>query len=107
MSTISAIRTLNENLGTRGSVAPSQTGALGVRCKVENRPDDFDGIKDRFRYMYTSLEERLRVLDKRIIRMQKALCESNGVDEGSIVPVGQVSPNLAWMCGRICCDSAE
>jgi DNA polymerase alpha subunit B len=100
------VHSYKPNLGMRGEFVPS-TKILGKRCKLSTSDEDFENVGQKYRFMYTSVEERVRSLDKHLLRLQKLLCQSAGVDEGSVTAVGTASQDCIWVCGRICCESSE
>jgi DNA polymerase alpha subunit B len=102
-----SVVTMNQALGMRGQFEPSDRQPLGMRCIVDDNDVDFENVKQRYRYMFTSLDERSRALDKQLIRMQEAMCEMASISPEDLQPVGIPSQETVWVCGRICCDSAE
>lgn len=81
---------------------------IGIRCKVETDIiDDFNNIKERYRYMFTTLDERSRAFDKHLLHMQGLMCELANIPLEDLTPVGLPSQENVWVCGRICCETAE
>jgi DNA polymerase alpha subunit B len=80
---------------------------FGQKCSVSINDDDFSNMKSRFRFMFTSLDERIRAIEKHLLRMQSFMCLNNGIDESTLSPVGKVSQEEIWVCGRICCETSE
>jgi DNA polymerase alpha subunit B len=101
------VQSYKPNLGVRGEFIPSSQRNQGKRCEINVSSDEFENVKQRFRFMYTSLDERARALDKHLLRLQKVLCHSVGIEESDLSPVGQVSQDDIWICGRICCETSE
>jgi DNA polymerase alpha subunit B len=97
---------LNENGVKRDGFEPSTRGPLGQRVDISTVNEDFDNIDQRYRFMYTSLDERARALDRQLLRLQKAMCEKIGLDEEELQPVGVPSQSTVWVCGRVCCEEA-
>lgn len=97
---------LNVELGMRGEFKESDK-LLGIRCKINDNPEDFDNIKDRYRYMFTTLDERAIALEKQFHRIQGDMCKLAGLSSDDLVPVGLPSQNSVWVCGRVCNDSSE
>lgn len=95
----------NESLGKRGEFTPSDLKPLGLRTQIAVSDEDFDNVKQRYRYMFTSLEERFRAANKHFEKMQAALCEAAQVSADEMHPVGTPSQSNVWVCGRICCES--
>ena len=101
------VQTLNPGLGERGEFEPSSVKPLGQRCRIRTDDEDFENIKSRYRYMFTSLEERARALDKHLLKLQEQLCALASIADGELHPVGVPSQDVVWVCGRICCEAAE
>ena len=81
--------------------------SLGMRCKVETNEEDFDNVTQRYRYMFTTLDERSRSVDRHLIAMQEAMCDMASIAPSDLQPVGVPSQDTVWVCGKICCESAE
>lgn len=101
------VLSFNSTLGSRGAFQASSSKPFGQRCTVKADIEEYDNIQQRFRYMYTSVDEKMRAIDKHISRLQRAMCDAYSVDLDLVVPVGQVSQTAVWMCGRICCETPE
>lgn len=101
------VLTMNGPLGTRGQFEPSDQKPLGMRCKVATSDSDFLNITGRYRYMFTTLDERARNLDKHLLALQADMCEMASIDESTLQPVGVPSQDSVWVCGRIVCETAE
>eukprot|EP01041_Mallomonas_annulata_P010537 gene10537-21974_t len=95
----------NKELGSRGEFIPSSNSSIGMRCRVDTSDELFENIKQRYRYMFTTLEERAKALDKQLIQIQDAMCRRGGITE--LTPVGVPSQDMTWVCGRICSDSSD
>ena len=98
----------NDHLPTRGDFEPSKLGKAthGARCRVNfTEQDVFDNVLQRYRYMFTTLEERARALDEQLLRLQSDMCSAIGLPEENLAPLGLPSPEAVWICGRICNDS--
>ena len=78
---------------------------FGTRARLTTDDAAFENITHRYRFMFTSLEERARALDKHLLRIQTELCARLQITE--LQPVGIPSQEVVWVCGRICCDSTE
>jgi DNA polymerase alpha subunit B len=98
---------MNETLGPRGEFEPSTRNSLGMRCKLEADEDDFSNVPERYRYMFTTLEERSRAFEKHFKTMQDAMCELASISPEDLIPVGVPSQDPFWVCGRVCCDASE
>lgn len=101
--------TLNEHLRARGTFVPSQMGKAthGARCQVEfTDPTLFDNISQRYRYMFTTLEERARALDAHLLELQADMCAALSMSEDDLAPLGLPAPDAVWVCGRVCNDSS-
>jgi DNA polymerase alpha subunit B len=101
------VLTLNPGLGERGEFEPSSAKPIGARCRIESNPEDFDNCSGVYRYMFTTLEERARSLDKHLLHLQQQLCAFASIEDGDLHPVGVPSQDTVWVCGRICCEAAE
>jgi DNA polymerase alpha subunit B len=55
--------------------------------------------------MFTPLEQKARVLNKRLMDLQQAMCEKYQISELS--PVGVPFQNTITVCGIICCEAAS
>lgn len=96
----------NKELGGRGDFVPSTRRPLGLRCEIlTNNNEIFDSVTQRYRFMFTTLEERARALDRQLLDIQEFMCQVGDIQE--LQPVGIPSPDLVWVCGRVCCESAE
>lgn len=102
-----AVVELNTKLGTRGKFTPTQRTELGWRCDLQTKIDDFDNIWHKYRFMFTPLDERAYVLDKRLHKIQSELCTVACLPETDLQPVGVPSQDTIWVCGRICCEAAD
>lgn len=98
---------LNANLGGRGDFEASDAMPLGMRCRITCDEEEFDNCKGRYRYMFTPLRERAMALDKQLTRLQDYMCEKAQLSPDDLQPVGIPSPEMVWVCGRICTDAAE
>ena len=102
-----SVLTVNPGLGDRGEFEASAVTPIGMRCRIRCLEEDFDNITDRYRYMYTTLEERARSLDRHLLKLQEQLCALASIPDGELHPVGVPSQDTVWVCGRICCEAAE
>jgi len=84
-------------IGERGTFEPSTSKPLGMRCRLETKDTDFDSIDGRYRYMYTTLDERARSLDKHLLKLQDQLCLLADIPEGGLHPVGLPSQEAVWV----------
>jgi DNA polymerase alpha subunit B len=98
---------LNPNLGDRGAFEPSSMQPLGMRVRFNNNENDFDNCRERYRYMFTTSDQRADELQSQLVRMRKYLCEKAKLSLKDLAPVGMPSPDVVWVCGRICCEAAE
>ena len=99
------VQSLNASLPNRGTFTSSSAKPLGMRCKVTANHDDFENVDSRYRYMFTTLEERSRAMEKHLLIVQKDMCAMLGIDESLVQSLASTSQELAWYCGRICCDA--
>ena len=95
------------DLGTRGDFEPSDQKPLGLRSRLTMNEDDFESCPGRYRFMFTPLDERANKLDKHLLSMQEHMALKNKISEDDISAVGIPSPDDVWVCGRVCCESAE
>jgi len=72
------VLSLNDHLKPRGDFVPSTRRPMGMRCDVVAHDDMFANVFDRYRYMYTTLDERARALDRHLQRIQSDMCERAG-----------------------------
>jgi DNA polymerase alpha subunit B len=96
-----------DKFSTRGDIELSDTRPLGLRCKIDWNLDDFNNINSRYRYMFTTIDERARALDKHLLRLQNHYCGVLQIPIEDLQPVGTSSQETVWVCGRICCDTAQ
>ena len=99
----------NDHLPARGPFQPSSLGQAshGARCRVElTAPDVFDNVSQRYRFMFTTLEERARALDQHLLQLQADMCAALGLSEEELAPLGLPSPEAVWTCGRVCNESS-
>jgi len=101
------VQTFNPGLGGRGEFEASDVKPLGMRCRLRINPQDFDNITNRYRFMFTTLEERARALDRHLLKLQSQLCKFASIPEDELHPVGSPSQDTVWVCGRICCEAAQ
>lgn len=59
-----AMMTLNGALGKASKFKPSRMEPLGNHAVISLDPNDFEGVMQRYRYMYTHIHDRARSLDK-------------------------------------------
>jgi DNA polymerase alpha subunit B len=97
----------NHEQGFRGEFEPSSAKPIGLTCRIQCQTEDFENIKDRYRYMYTTLEERMRALDRHLLKLQNDMCEMANIPKENLQRVGIPSPEVVWVCGRICCETNE
>jgi DNA polymerase alpha subunit B len=102
-----ATRDFQLDLGVRGDFDKSSREPLGKRCDVKQNDADFNNIQDRYRYMFTTLEERARALETHMLNMQAYMCTKVLIKEEDLTPMGIPSQDDVWVCGRVCCDAAE
>ena len=103
---LQSVASMNSSLGSRMAEFPrSERGPLGMRCDISTHDSDMSNQTDRYRYMFTTLEERARNLDRHLLRMQAFMCEKANLQPEDLQPVGVPSPEVVWVCGRICCES--
>mmetsp|Transcript_1536 Transcript_1536/g.2878 ORF Transcript_1536/g.2878 Transcript_1536/m.2878 type:complete len:237 (-) Transcript_1536:2419-3129(-) len=100
----------NDHLPARGTFEPSSLGKAthGARCRVEfTEPDVFDNVSQRYRFMFTTLEERARALDQHLLQLQADMCATLGLSEDELAPLGLPAPETVWACGRVCNESSS
>lgn len=97
----------NENIPCRKEFQPSPRSG-GKRCDVKlTEPEIFDNVLERYRFMFTTLEERARALDDHLLELQTDMCHAVGLKEEDLAPVGIPSPESVWVCGRVCNESVK
>lgn len=101
------VQTFNEHLTQREAVVVSNRKPYGIRCDINTDRDDFDGVTERYRSMFTSLEERARAMEKHLLSLQRVMCLAHDISEDQLQPVGIPSQDVVWVCGRVCCDSSD
>lgn len=101
------VQSHNVNLGMRGDFVDSDLRPIGMRCRITCNTDDFDNVQQRYRFMFTTLEERAKALDRHLLHLQSEMCTLNNIDEATLQPVGVPSQDMVWVCGRIFCEAAE
>ncbi len=74
------------------------------RCTVSYENKEYPNIKDTYRYMYTTLDERAFALERHLLKLQKKMCLMHNIPEDNLQPVGTPSQDMVWCCGRICTD---
>jgi len=100
-----SVASMNTALGSRAEFKRSDRGPLGMRCAVSTSGEDINNCEGRYRYMFTTMEERARNLDKHMLKMQAHMCEKASLKAEDLQPVGIPSPETVWVCGRICCEA--
>lgn len=96
----------NENLSKREEFEPSdRKSLLGLRSDFTENNDDFNNVKQRYRYMYTPLCERSGANEKHFMDMENSLLELVKLTSDDLHPVGIPSQNVVWVCGRIGCEA--
>lgn len=98
----------NPALGVRGKFQPSKRFG-GARCDLGTLPGTLNiNLPTRYRYMYTTLEERARAQEKAMLRLQSDLVE-RALGEGGmeLTPVGVPKQETVMVVGRVCCEAAE
>lgn len=86
----------------------------GARCRIDTDPfasqadaaDAAEGgnVRKKYRFMYTSLDERAAKLEEQMNELHDVLAKRYGLT--SIQPVGQPSQELVTNVGRICCEAS-
>lgn len=97
----------NSSTVSRGPVPLSDRKPFGHRCDITTDDEDFSNLSQRYRFMYTTMEERAFALDRQLLQLQKQICSVIGISEDQLEPVGIPSQEVVWVCGRICCDAAD
>lgn len=97
----------NKNLGVRGEFVASDLQPLGMRSRITCRDEDFDNCKERFRYMFTTADQRSSELEKQLVHMRKHMCEKISLDMSELHSVNEPSQTPVWVCGRIVCEASE
>ena len=95
----------NAELGERGQFEMSDVRPFGTRARLTTNEEEFRNITQRYRFMFTSLEERARALDGQLLKLQTEMMEKFMITD--LCPVGVPSQDKVWVCGRICCESSE
>jgi len=94
----------NASLGERGIFNRSTHEPLGMRCRINTQPSSFANVKDRYRYMFTELEERAAALERHMSRLESDMRERAAISE--LHPVGVPNQETVWVCGRVCNEAA-
>eukprot|EP00606_Chrysophyceae_sp_TOSAG23-5_P000268 GSChrysophyteH2.ASY1.ANO1.1373.1 assembled CDS len=97
----------NASLGVRGEVEPSDLQPLGLRSRISTDDAEFDNCKERYRYMFTTADQRAAELERQLLRMRKHMCDKAKLAVGDLQPLGMPSPDVVWVCGRVVCDASE
>lgn len=100
-----SVASMNTSLGSRADFVRSDRGPLGMRCAISTSGEDINNCEGRYRYMFTTLEERARNLDRQLLKMQTFMCDKANLKAEDLQPVGVPSPDVVWVCGRICCEA--
>ena len=98
---------LNKGLGSRGLCEPSTRRPVGLRCEIDSETVAFDNIKSRYRYMFTTLDERTRACERHLVALADFLCDKIKLDPSELQPVGDSSQEDVWVVGRVCCDTSQ
>ena len=97
----------NETLESRGQFEPSKVTPYGFRVQLTQDSESMENVTQRYRYMYTSLEERARALDKQLLKIQNSMCLYTNMEEDQLKPVGMPSQDMVWICGRVVNEALE
>lgn len=82
-----SVVSLNGALGMRPQFIKSSAKPFGAHGRVTTNSADFENITTRYRFMFTSLEERARALDKHLLRVQEEMCKKYIISD--LQPVGE------------------
>jgi DNA polymerase alpha subunit B len=89
-------------VGRRGAVEPS-TARAGLRCAVA--PLREVGAVERYRFMFTPLEERSRLLEAGLQHLQNDIVAAHSL--GELTPVGIPCQEEVTVAGRVVCEAGE
>ncbi|EWM28950.1 hypothetical protein Naga_100389g2 [Nannochloropsis gaditana] len=64
-------------------------------------------LPSRYRFMYTTLEERARAQEKMLLRLQDDLVARGLEAEAEVTPVGVPKQETVTVIGRVCCEAPE
>jgi len=99
---------MNENLPLRGPHNRSQSTPFGARCRVSlTDSKEFANVRERYGYMYTTLQERANELDNHLLRLQEDMCKKANLEMADLTAVGIPSPDTVWVCGRVCNEASD
>jgi hypothetical protein len=96
-------------------VGVSMTRRGGSRCELTFLEEGQDiNLTQRYRYMYTTLDERARALEKGLVWLEKEMVERADLEGMALTPVGVPRQEPVLVCGRVrlphreaCMDHAE
>lgn len=91
----------NPTLPHRSAFVPSKS-LYGCHGAVSS--NEYNNVTQRYRYMFTTLEERAYALDSILSRMQEDMATQHNIE---IHPVGVPSQDLVWVCGRVCNEASD
>ena len=82
-------QSFNEVVGQHPPFEKSDRGRLGTRCDIADVESDvFENVNERYRFMYTTLEERARALESHLRTLQNEMCTMANIPVSSLQPVG-------------------
>jgi len=99
------IDNFNSNLGPRADFEPSTKTPLGMRCQISTNDNDFENMAQRYRYMFTTLDERAKGRDRHVQKLMEDMCAMANIPVEDLQPIGKPSNDLVWVCGTVCCES--
>jgi DNA polymerase alpha subunit B len=101
------IAKFNEHLPIVSEVPLKSTAATGSRCEILQHPfgedESVGNVRKRYRYMYTSVEERGVALEKHLLEMQAEYLSRYQLK--GITPLSAPSQEAVTVCGRVCCEA--
>lgn len=74
----------------------------GSRCELTFLEEGQDiNLTQRYRYMYTTLDERARALEKGLVWLEKEMVERADLEGMALTPVGVPRQEPVLVCGRV------
>jgi DNA polymerase alpha subunit B len=99
------VASMNKQLKTRDKFERSKKEPYGYRCEVKTKIDEFKNVETKYRYGFTSLEERAMALDMHMMALEKEMCEKASI--GEVSAIGIPSNDEVWVCGRVINEADE
>lgn len=97
----------NSSIGPRADFEASTRAPLGMRCQILTNDNDFENMAQRYRYMFTTLDERAKGRDRHVQKLMEDMCAMANIPVEDLQSIGKPSNDLVWVCGTVCCESSE